>query len=288
MVAALDEQGNVLWSWHIWCTDVPNTKTVTTLSASVEGYKIGFMDRNLGATAETGDGCVGMSYQWGRKDPFPGTSTFPWITNADLYLADGTRVSSIPTIDGPGINIVYNKPETGNIAYTIRHPGHIITLGGSNSSLGWFWEEKGYFYQLWGYNSFPVDLTDSRDMTVKTMYDPCPAGYHVPSCQSYSFISTTVRTGYMEDQTGNCTNRQEFTDYGKYFYCEQGRGDTIYFPASGYLSGSSRQPYEVGFSAYYYTSQPYHVMSFYASSYYYYRQVGAGLPAPVRCAKDDN
>ena len=69
LVAAKDDAGKILWSWHIW---VPKTQ--------VGGNKYGLsfyttMDRNLGAleaaSATSGADSYGLLYQWGRKDPFP-------------------------------------------------------------------------------------------------------------------------------------------------------------------------------------------------------------------------
>ncbi len=68
LIAAKDDGGNILYSWHIWCTDTPEDVTVESNSVSST-----FMDRNLGAiSAAKGDGWAtyGLYYQWGRKDPF--------------------------------------------------------------------------------------------------------------------------------------------------------------------------------------------------------------------------
>lgn len=79
------EDGDILWSWHIWVTDRPHN----------QGYQNGYdvMDRNLGALTgprtssqiqHANDSSYGFYYQWGRKDPMiPGTTT--WSTAA---LAD--------------------------------------------------------------------------------------------------------------------------------------------------------------------------------------------------------
>ena len=78
VIAAKDSEGVILWSWHIWC--------------SKEGWKEQeyynnagtMMDRNLGATSATpGEvGALGLLYQWGRKDPFLGSSSITESTDA--------------------------------------------------------------------------------------------------------------------------------------------------------------------------------------------------------------
>ena len=70
VIAAKDAAGNILWSWHIWLTDQPVEHVYKNNAGTV-------MDRNLGATSATpGDiGALGLLYQWGRKDPFLGSSS---------------------------------------------------------------------------------------------------------------------------------------------------------------------------------------------------------------------
>ena len=69
VIAAKDASGNILWSWHIWLTDQPQAQVYNNDAGTM-------MDRNLGATSATpGDvGALGLLYQWGRKDPFLGSS----------------------------------------------------------------------------------------------------------------------------------------------------------------------------------------------------------------------
>ncbi|MGM9768642.1 MAG: hypothetical protein ACI3Z0_09305 [Candidatus Cryptobacteroides sp.] len=62
VIAAKDASGNILWSWHIWLTDIPQGQEYNN-NAGV------MMDRNLGATSATpGDvGALGLLYQWGAR-----------------------------------------------------------------------------------------------------------------------------------------------------------------------------------------------------------------------------
>lgn len=72
LIAAKDEDGTIIWSWHIWCTDKPKEHTYI----NYQNQTFNVLDRNLGATrADRGTGeewkeSVGLHYQWGRKDPF--------------------------------------------------------------------------------------------------------------------------------------------------------------------------------------------------------------------------
>lgn len=71
VIAAKNSKGTILWSWHIWCTEEGFNGQVYYNDAGT------MMDRNLGATSATpGDvGSLGLMYQWGRKDPFMGSSS---------------------------------------------------------------------------------------------------------------------------------------------------------------------------------------------------------------------
>ena len=80
VVAVYDAEGQLLWSWHIWVTSA-----LPEDNAQVYAHGAGtVMDRNLGATsAVPGDvRALGLMYQWGRKDPFPGASSTARLTTA--------------------------------------------------------------------------------------------------------------------------------------------------------------------------------------------------------------
>lgn len=88
VVAAKNSKGTILWSWHIWCAEEGWTEQVYYNDAGT------MMDRNLGATSATpGDvGALGLLYQWGRKDPFLGSSS---ISESVFAVSTGTwNVSS--------------------------------------------------------------------------------------------------------------------------------------------------------------------------------------------------
>ena len=71
VIAAKNSKGTILWSWHIWCASEGWQEQEYYNNAGV------MMDRNLGATSATPGsvGALGLLYQWGRKDPFLGSSS---------------------------------------------------------------------------------------------------------------------------------------------------------------------------------------------------------------------
>lgn len=155
VIAAKDKAGEIIWSWHIWLTDgIPQAQAYFKESG---GEAFGaFMDRNLGAASATpgGEGTLGLYYQWGRKDPFLGSSS----------LSGYVKTES--TIDWP--EKALSTPEIGTIPYTISHPTQFIY----NDLKPQDWEYK------------EEDVIDTERWTLlnkeKSIYDPCPPGWRVP------------------------------------------------------------------------------------------------------------
>ena len=151
VIAAKAAAGVILWSWHIW---VPATEIET---ADYGIYSAAMMDRNLGAlVVATADDATtvesfGMTYQWGRKDPFVGAGVIGSDSNAtvagvELSVSEGDGVADESKI---------------SLEQSIQNP----TLLGHTQNKGW------------------LDVVDNTlwQNDVKTIYDPCPPGYRVPA-----------------------------------------------------------------------------------------------------------
>ena len=89
VIAAKVVSGKILWSWHIWLTDQPQGQVYYNNAGTM-------MDRNIGATSATpGDvGALGLLYQWGRKDPFLGSSSISSNTLAKSTITWPSAVKS--------------------------------------------------------------------------------------------------------------------------------------------------------------------------------------------------
>lgn len=145
VVAIKDASDKILWSWHIWVTDYTPSGT--------------WMDRNLGAIGNTpGEvGTLGLLYQWGRKDPFPGASTINGTTESTIYDAQGTT-----TIAKTQVSV------DNNLANAIAKPATFYT----NSQV-----HGGDWYT----NDYQIINNDLWVPGTKTVYDPCPLGYRIAS-----------------------------------------------------------------------------------------------------------
>lgn len=217
VIAVQDTEGRILWSWHIWiCKDYcpGDTDQVYYNDAGT------FMDRNLGATcAAPGDvGALGLLYQWGRKDPFLGSSS---IDRNVVAESTGTWPEPIP-YDDTYHTISYVEEDPATFLCSVEYP---MTFIESMDFEGyWFYDPFGVRYSLWGRNRSHG----------KTIYDPCPAGYRVPNGYAWNkalgknvFISRDIW-----DETAHGI------DFAKSEY-SLGSSDSIWYPAAGCLRGNS-------------------------------------------------
>ena len=250
----------LLWSWTIWAADGYDPEVATITAGGKQ-----FMNRLLGATISgmgtTGDyipiGAVGNYYQWGRKDPFPAFSDYtvtiptqytnilfgtPTYTPIKALKIDGQ--SSKMNLDGQIFG--YRTKESGSldsgnawnlmkrddissdkstknkvyVEYATVHPYKCITNDG-NTFGGWrTWlngDDQSY-KSLWGES----DLK-------KTLFDPCPAGWRVPSKdEATEFVNLA--------KAGNLASNLHGMEYqGNYFPITSSR-NSAHFGTSYVLS----------------------------------------------------
>ena len=140
LIAVTDSNDEILWSWHIWVTDQPEAQVYNNTS---NGNTYVMMDRNMGSvSAVVGESGGEVYYQWGRKDPLP--------VNEYGLLGDIRRRNTF-----------------GSIAESITQPASFPMYDGS---YDWFYTAN---MQL-------LALTSLWSTDVKTIYDPCPAGWRAP------------------------------------------------------------------------------------------------------------
>lgn len=215
LIAVKDQQGRIMWSWHIWCTDLPADQVYM---ANKYGNSYTFMDRSLGATSALDDtGSLGMSYQWGRKDPIPGSSKFYDMTEPTLY-GSVTKVS-----------VAASDASTGTIANAIQNPVTFL------KAADWLFAGRNNY--LWGNPQGEEGLTATHQ---KSIYDPCPPGYRIPGKDAFS-IFTKTGENTTDPAQHNVVNTSP-TKRGWYlYYAATGSGEQAWFPYNGcryYSSGA--------------------------------------------------
>ena len=188
------------WSWHIWVTDYTPTPSSTG----------GFMDRNLGAIGNTpGEvATTGLLYQWGRKDPFPGPSIIN-VNGQEPLIYNSQGPVSIAKIE---VRV------TNNLSNATSNPATFYTSQGSQSI-------NGVRYYDW-YTDTTKGNNTLWSPTVKTVYDPCPSGWHVPQVGAWDSKLTSNNFPWNAISHGR-TN----VDYGGFYPAVGYR-----YPATGTLS----------------------------------------------------
>lgn len=144
LVCVKDASGNILWAWHLWFTSVTSLPTVPAIN------EIELMDRNLGALGNSqSDGALayGLIYQWGRPAPFVTCDGTAQGVSAKTYPAESEVFKT------------EKLAEETTVEYGIAHPTTRLT-----GKYCWYTPNDA---NLWD--------------TGKTIYDPCPAGWQVPS-----------------------------------------------------------------------------------------------------------
>lgn len=182
VIAAKNSKGTILWSWHIWCAEEGFNGQVYYNDAGI------MMDRNLGATSATpGDvGALGLLYQWGRKDPFMGSSS---ISASVLAVSTGS----------------WNITSGGSLAKAETNPMTFYTS---------------------------IEMPNESWASLKTVNDPCPAGWRVPDGGKNGVWSKSRGSSSSFNYTYHDINE------GINFSGKFGSDQTIWYPASGYRDGN--------------------------------------------------
>lgn len=247
LVAAVDAEGNILWSWHLWITDYDPAATLYTTEANASGTQWSFMDRNLGTTTmEKGTfrKNAGLIYQWGRKDPFPAAISYT-VQNEDYsYQVDGEP--TLYDISNNELPKVSSKASyEGSIALGIAHPDVFYKVGSRNTG-----NVDEYGEPIYEKVPRTADWSDTSDDDAwggvsmkKSVYDPCPVGYKVPVCDAdgntpYAWMIYKEMV-WDSEYKGATQNGQWFPTIGTRVYASGGLDYTESYPYSGMWIGTA-------------------------------------------------
>ncbi|MCI6319623.1 MAG: hypothetical protein MR784_08320 [Rikenellaceae bacterium] len=193
VIAVENASGEIIWSWHIWHPEKP----VSGLTTS-KGYTL--MNMNLGAiSSEIGLSAYGLLYQWGRKDPFPGS---PIASGGTIQ----TKSAPVYDIDGNETQILASsmfESYSNNLAYAIAHPNTCLSCNPTKTG-DWLLSDESS-PALWGNPEGGLNV-DGKYINngCKSIYDPCPAGWRVPPADLYSNFTGSGQYAWVElDSEGN-------------------------------------------------------------------------------------
>ena len=200
VIAVYDEEDKVLWSWHIWITDRPAEQSFSTGEHSIT-----MLDRNLGATKATCSNAndalatYGLYYQWGRKDPSMGPPTYNYspinLNTASYYDFSSDEKTAAEVTQ-------FAQPTLRN---SVENPMYLILPTAQPLSYIFNWTYLRYDF-LWGYDI-------ATGMATKTIYDPCPYGYRVPSSELGALFSMGSGSAGTYGYTRTVDGKQFFFPY---------------------------------------------------------------------------
>lgn len=254
-VVSVMKDNVVVWSWHLWFTSVDALETthldLTEAASENLGWKYTAwrgtayrqprkvkvrveqllgpkrqaeftITQNPGVTERQG---YGPFYQFGRKDPFRGTG-----------------------------NITINTKTGGrSLGYAIQYPRSLFGPKDIYGSLGerqFDWCNKNYF-NLWSMNKYNAE--EEYEGSIKTIYDPCPAGFQVPSW--YAFTNFTKQGKGTVSSSEFCVSGP--WDSGWNFNNQRAYSTaTLYFPAAGVRSIYYPNVMEGQTGGYYWSAHP--------------------------------
>ena len=218
-VLALLENGKVVWSWHIWLTDLV-----------LEPRERNMMPVNLGATSDlTGEvSQFGLFYEWGRKDPFIGSSgvgSFPqelFSYNEETPFAPGNEQGvsyTAATVVNTALVADWNVSDESD-AHTHSSASAIATT---------------YLTTIKALPNYGTEWTGESD--------PCPPGWHLPTRNELgNYFSSVNSIISWDDYQGVMRGKDRVPAQG-YRNFQNGRLSMI--GRSGWVWTSETNPYDL-------------------------------------------
>ena len=272
-VISVKKGNTILWSWHLWFAPKTALDEIPVTNAQNKVYK--FSNETLGwkptkwiatsysaprtvkikieqTIANNGTKQVGVItitqdayierrgtatyYQWGRNNAFPGT---------DATLPQGSIVKGNDQIH------MNNKIQHPNYFFTTKFLGGIIDPYDGLTKFH-------YFYNLWSMNNNRRGDNNAANNieVVKTIYDPCPVGFNVPTNGAFSGFTTNGRNEGPMNVNGTNVKATYDLNTGHLFWTNSSKTETIYFPATGFRDAKDDKINEANSFGDYWSADP--------------------------------
>lgn len=240
VVAVKDNDGKIMWSWHLWFTESEALSTIAFNNASNETQY--FTRDNLGYVI----------------DSYSGTSyTVPRRVRVTVTQTGSNQTASFEVIQNPGTsNVTFHDTKyqfgrkdafsgssvgaptigSGTTTYqnSILNPGTFNPNGSGN--LNWC---STTHYEAWAVGNGGTSSSVSTSAITKSVYDPCPVGFKMPGSNAFTGFSTS---------NGTWAKGYTFTD--------SSNGSSVFFPAAGVRDYSSGALGSVGSFGFYWSAVP--------------------------------
>ena len=245
VVAVRDDSNNhnIMWSWHIWVTAADVYATIPVINhdrrkfnfmpiplgyCSMGGTQTSYAPRTILVKLQQSSGLTAIMpitqtggkelaptagnmpfWQGGRKDPQPG-----WDGN----IAANTQKAIYPS--GSSLNLLSS---TASIQSSILNPLTFYVVNG-----GWCTDAH---YNMWDASATDYGTPTATAKPVKTIYDPCPVGFHVADC----FASTGFTTTGTHGQNNNTAQWNYTGTYtrGYFVWTDGTHSRSLYRPQNG-------------------------------------------------------
>lgn len=182
VISVCDGSGTVIWNWHIWVwKDSLATVSITnenSVTYNILPYNLASKWDNAGRTK-----IKNWFYQWGRSVPMLCPSAYDSESNHSSY---------------------------GDLSFTAESFASEYYQGIANpttfyysdfSDNNWFGDQT--YYNLWDANCTSDGRSDN--ITVKTVYDPCPPGFKIPNGNTFTGFSKSNGGSFNNGYTWNGT-----------------------------------------------------------------------------------
>lgn len=241
VIAAYDANDVIVWSWHIWLLDTKDLFGNSTLQditvTNAAGSQISLMPVNLGWTP------TNNTYTYYPRHRVRVQLTQATDGDPALNLQGQGGQTAMFTIDQ---HAQYDEASTEGYCpyYQWGRKDPLLSASKETPGFNTSWPFMEYsishpcaFFTNWTNNIFKSWNNGSEPNYTKTIYDPCPAGYHVPR----SFAFTGFTADGKESSTTNPANIWSSDSHGVAFYSDRqtdSKGATIYFPVIDWLDNN--------------------------------------------------